>query len=79
MVTWVAVGFFLRRNMESGRLSREMSDDGKRFHHVVNVDGASTIDEEFSDWITEAYHHGRASISSPHDPMIPDDIDFELG
>jgi hypothetical protein len=33
---WVAVGCSLRRQLESGRLSRKVVDDGSKFFHVVN-------------------------------------------
>lgn len=55
---WVAVGFSMRRRLESGRLSRKVMDSGSRFFHVVNVTDAELIDDELCDWLTEAYHHG---------------------
>jgi hypothetical protein len=76
---WVAVGFSLRRKIESGRMSRKTLDYGDKFFHVVNVDDSDLIDEEFEGWLTEAYHHGTSAKPSFHDPMVPDDIDFELG
>lgn len=80
---WVAVGFSLRRPLETGRLSRKISDSGGRYYHVVNVDDPDLIDDEFRAWLTEAYHHGaagKAAARSPInlDPMVPDDIDFEI-
>lgn len=84
---WVAVGFSLRRKLESTRLSRKTADYGNKFFHVVNVADADLVDDELADWLAEAYHLGdpeaadarrgdEASASS--DPMLPDDIDFEI-
>ena len=95
---WVAVGFSLRRAVESGRLSRKTSEQGGRYYHVVNVDDPVAVDSEFCDWLTEAYHHGSQGRGSQgrgsqgrgsqgkgadagaggFDPMVPDDIDFEI-
>ncbi len=80
---WVAVGFSLRRGLETGRLSRKTSEQGGRYYHVINVDDPALIDGEFREWLTEAYHHGAggkgaASKPSRLDPMVPDDIDFEI-
>ncbi|WP_040495874.1 DUF5655 domain-containing protein [Ilumatobacter nonamiensis] len=72
---WVAVGFTLRRHVESGRMSRKVSDYGNKFHHVVNVDDPAMIDEEFEEWLTDAYFHGSEPVSSA-DPMVPDDVDI---
>ena len=92
---WVAVGFSLRRRLDSGRLSRKVADYGSKFFHVVNVTEADEVDDELCDWLTEAYHHGDpdaadafrdrlasgdddAVASASDDPMLPDDIDFEI-
>ena len=98
---WVAVGFSLRRKVESGRLSRKVADYGSKYFHVVNVAAADLVDDELCGWLTEAYHHGDpdaadafrgeqagdrgdrggsdvVSASSSDDPMLPDDIDFEI-
>ena len=95
---WVAVGFSLRRKLESGRLSRKVAAYGSKYFHVVNVAVADSVDEELCDWLTEAYHHGDpdaadafrdeqgvgddggdvSSGASSDDPMMPDDIDFEI-
>ena len=73
---WVAVGFSLRRKLESGRLSRKVSEYGNKFFHVVNVVDPDDIDDEFCDWLTEAYHHGTEASPSSFDPMVPDDVDI---
>ncbi len=78
---WVAVGFTLRRKLESGRLSRKTVDFGGKFFHVINVADPDLIDTEVTEWLTEAFHHGTESTSAPaagFDPMIPDDVDFEI-
>lgn len=56
---WVAVTFTLPTALESERLSRKVSrvgGTGNRWYHVVNVHGASDIDDELVGWLTEAYH-----------------------
>ncbi|MFK8023398.1 MAG: DUF5655 domain-containing protein [Ilumatobacter sp.] len=75
---WVAVGFSLRRQVASGRLSRKTTEYGGKFFHVVNVSDSSMIDDEFEDWLTEAYHLGQTAAPSSGDPMVPDDVDFEI-
>ena len=75
---WVAVGFSLRRSLETDRLSRKISDNGGRYYHVINVPDPALIDDEFREWLTEAYHHGTDANQSDVDPMVPDDIDFEI-
>ena len=80
---WVAIGFSLRRSLETDRLSRRTAGYGDRFYHVINVDDPELLDDEFRVWLTEAYHHGaggRGAVpkASNFDPMMPDDIDFEI-
>ena len=77
---WVAVGFSLRRRLESDRLSRKVADSGTKFHHVVNVSDPDQIDGEMTDWLTEAYFHGddTAESSAGADPMVPDDVDVVI-
>lgn len=80
---WVAVGFSLRRGLSTGRLSRKSSEQGGRHYHVINVDDPELVDDELLQWLTEAYHHGAggtgAAAQPRHsDPMVPDDIDFEI-
>ena len=58
MKRWVAVGFSLRRRLDTGRLSRKVSDGGSRFYHVVNIDDPDDVDDELLAWLTEAYNHG---------------------
>jgi hypothetical protein len=73
---WVAVGFSLHRKLTSGRLSRKVLDYGDKFFHVINVVDAADVDDEFRDWLTEAYHAGVTARPSLHDPMVPDDVDI---
>lgn len=77
------MGFSLRRSLQTGRLSRKTTDYGARFYHVINVTDPAAIDDEFCEWLTEAYHHGASGSASAAqggdvDPMVPDDIDFEI-
>ena len=53
---WVAVGFLLRRSLETGRLSRKTSDNSGRFYHVINIADAEIVDEEFTEWLNSAGH-----------------------
>jgi hypothetical protein len=89
MKRWVAVGFSLRRKLESSRLSRKVADHGSRYHHVVNIDDAAGVDDELLAWLVEAFlgevpapvaAAGAAGDgpAGPGDPMVPDDIDDEL-
>lgn len=85
---WVAVGFSLRRRLESDRLSRKVADYGSKFFHVVNVSDPDELDDELLLWLTEAYHHGDAAATDAFrermgeqaapswDPMVPDDVDI---
>ena len=79
---WVTVGFTLRRRLDGRRMSRAIQEYGDKYHHVVNVVDAATIDDEFREWLTEAYHHGVAvgDVARPSrgDPMVPDDVDVEI-
>jgi len=80
---WVAIGFSLRRSLETDRLSRRTVGYGDRYYHVINVDDPELLDDEFRVWLTEAYRHGargRGAVTkaSNFDPMVPDDIDFEI-
>ncbi len=87
---WVAVGFTLRRQLETGRLSRKVVDYGGKFFHVVNAgeDFGQIFDDEFRGWLAEAYHLRNPDASddfrsgvagaSAGDPMMPDDVDFEI-
>jgi len=55
MTKWIAVGFQLDHKLDDGRLSRKVLENGRRYHHVVNVKKAADIDEQLLDWITEAW------------------------
>lgn len=77
MTKWVALGFSLRRRLETGRLSRKVVDHQGRYYHVLNLTSAEQVDGEVLDWLTEAFYQ--------HDPqgavggsLIPDDIDEEF-
>lgn len=90
MKKWTAVGFFLRRRLTSGRLSRKVVDYQGKFFHVINVSEPDKIDDELLTWLTEAFHvaggdneaAARAAANGGngaqhHDDttMVPDDID----
>ena len=82
---WVAVGFSLSRKLETGRLSRKVVNYGSKYFHVINVTEPSTIDDEFCEWLTEAYHLAggtlgahRATEARGGDGMVPDDIDEDF-
>jgi hypothetical protein len=78
---WVAVGFSLRRRLDSGRLSRKVADYGSKFFHVINVADPELIDDEFRAWLTEAYFHGEEPAqgsAGAGDPMVPDDVDIVI-
>ncbi len=77
---WTALGFSLRRRLDSGRLSRKVVDYSSKYFHVINVSTPDEIDEEILDWLTEAYHVAGGAITAPAaatggDPMVPDDLD----
>lgn len=78
---WVAVGFSLRRRLESGRLSRKVLDHGTKYFHVVNIADPELIDAELRGWLTEAYFDGDEATevaSIRRDPMVPDDVDIVI-
>ena len=73
MKKWTAVGFTLKRKLDSTRISRKVSEYQSSFYHVVNVFDSEEIDAEFGEWLVEAYYRGAPAIGS--DPMVPDDVD----
>lgn len=81
MKKWVAVQFVLARKLESSRLSRKVSPFQGKFPHVVNVDDVEMIDDEFLDWITEAFYFKTPGLRPDDigeqggDGMVPDDLD----
>ena len=81
MKKWTALGFNLRRRLESGRLSRKVVDHNGKFWHIINIDDAAQIDDEILEWLTEAYLvAGGASGTMPKAAgvsMVPDDIDLD--
>ena len=79
MTKWSAVGFQLLRRLESPRLSRKVQDNASRFFHTVNVADPDEVDDELLGWLTEAYDSASPGSAASSDPMVPDDIDFELG
>ncbi len=79
MTKWSAVSFHLLRHESSGRMSRKVQEYGGKFFHTVNFATVDEVDDEILEWLTEAYAAASPSRSSSSDPMVPDDIDFELG
>lgn len=80
---WVALGFSLSRKLESGRLSRKVSEYGHKFFHVINLDDPNMIDAEIFEWLSEAYHLAGGTLASYRagedsdsdgDGMVPHDI-----
>lgn len=79
---WTALGFSLRRKLETGRLSRKIVDyNNGKFFHVINVNDPAQIDDEVLGWLTEAFHvAGGTQPPNPvagGDGMVPDDIDLD--
>jgi hypothetical protein len=82
---WTALGFSLRRKLESGRLSRKVVDYGGKYFHVINIREPDEIDDEVLGWLTEAWHvAGGTEPAEPlaeadggalGDGMVPDDLD----
>ncbi len=55
MTKWIAVGFVLHRKVDSDRFSRNVTGEGGRWFHVVNVRSPDEVDGQLCAWITEAY------------------------
>lgn len=55
MTRWVALSFGLHRRLTTDRLSRKVVASGSRFHHVINLDEPSQVDDEVRAWLTEAF------------------------
>ncbi|MEM9615353.1 MAG: DUF5655 domain-containing protein [Actinomycetota bacterium] len=77
---WTALGFSLRRKLDSGRLSRKVVDYKSKYFHVINLTSPDEIDDEILGWLTEAYHVAGGALTAPPtatrgDPMVPDDLD----
>jgi len=55
MTRWVAVCFSLDRKLDSERLSRKVIENGQRWFHVINITKPDQIDDELTEWLTEAW------------------------
>ena len=81
MKRWTALGFSLRRRLDSDRLSRKVTDYQGKYFHVINLNDASLIDDEVLCWLTEAFHvaGGTEHLLEPDQPtgdgMVPDDVE----
>jgi hypothetical protein len=84
MKRWTALGFSLRRRLDSSKLSRKVTGYHGKYYHVINVDDAARIDDEILGWLTEAYHvaGGTEHLLEPDeatgDGMVPDDVEDPL-
>lgn len=78
MTKWVALGFTLRRRLESSRLSRKVTEYQGKFWHVLNLTDGEQVDDELLEWLTEAFHRDDPPPNSGIDPMVPDDIDDDF-
>ena len=77
MKKWVAVGLTLRRRLDTDRTSRKVSEYNGRYYHVFNLTDAAQVDDEFREWLTEAFYKGDVPREGA-DPMVPDDIDLDF-
>lgn len=75
MTKWVALGFTLRRRLESTRMSRKVTEYQGKYWHVLNLTDADQLDDELLAWLTEAFYRDSAPPSIGGDPMVPDDLD----
>ncbi|MDH3294462.1 MAG: DUF5655 domain-containing protein [Acidimicrobiia bacterium] len=82
MTRWTALGFSLGRRLSSDKLSRKVTGERGRFHHVINISDPAQVDDEVLEWLTEAYHTAGDTLglhqgarAPGSDPMVPDDID----
>ena len=77
MTKWVALGFTLRRKVESKRFSRKVSEMNGRYYHVLNLTDPAQVDDEVLGWLTEAFYKGEVPDEGG-DSMVPDDIDEDF-
>lgn len=81
MKRWTALGFNLRRRLDSDKLSRKVTGYHGKYYHVINVDDAAGIDDEILGWLTEAYHVAGGTEylleadEATGDGMVPDDVE----
>ncbi len=80
MTKWTALGFSLRRQLTSSKLSRKVTAYQGKFYHVINVTEPEQIDDEVLDWLTEAFYAPVGGQPAGNDSMVPDDVDdlFEI-
>ncbi len=80
---WVALGFTVRRRLDSDRFSRKVTEYQGRFHHVVNLTDPAQVDDELLGWLTEAFYRddqpeGSDAADAGGDGMVPDDVDIDF-
>ena len=80
MTKWVAVGFGLRRQLTSRRLSRKVQTQGEKSWHVVNLHAPDDVDDELLDWLEEAFWAsvGKTVPGDDDEGMVPDDVDIDI-
>lgn len=78
MTKWTALGFSLRRELKSSKLSRKVTGYQGKFYHVINVNDPEQIDDEVLEWLAEAFYAPVGGAPMGSDPMVPDDIDDEF-
>ncbi len=78
MKKWTALGFTVRRRIDSDRFSRKVTEYNGRYHHVLNLTDAPQVDDEVLEWLTEAFYGDASPVDAAGDPMVPDDIDLDF-
>lgn len=77
---WVALGFGLRRKLDSPRLARKVSAYQGKYFHVINVTDPNEVDDEIRLWLSEAYWAAVGmAVPTEENPYEPDDIDDPFG
>ncbi len=52
---WVALSFFLPRQIDHAKIARKPIDTGSRIYHVVNLRTPADLDDDVKGWIAESY------------------------
>lgn len=52
---WVAVSFWLPRQVQHERIVRKVVEYGGRYWHVANLRSPEDLDDRLRGWLTEAY------------------------
>ena len=78
MTKWTALGFSLRRQLTSSKLSRKVVEYQGKFYHVINVTDPDQIDDEVLEWLEEAFYAPVGGPPSNASGMVPDDVDEDF-